>query len=58
MDYTISDAGGANVNMSATVTIGGSSLLLSSGRLSPVRPQGSGTLSIDVPVEQVPVVDV
>ena len=27
MDYTISDAGGANVNMSATVTIGGSSAL-------------------------------
>ena len=56
MDYTISDAGGANVNMSATVTIGGSSFTAFLGTAESLFvPQGSGTLSIDVPVEQVPV---
>lgn len=55
-DYTISDAGGANVNMSATVTIGGSSFTAFLGTAESLFvPQGSGTLSIDVPIEQVPV---
>lgn len=55
IDYTISDAGGANVNMSATVTIGGSSFTAFLGTAESFLPQGSGTLSIDVPVDQVPV---
>ena len=55
-DYTISDAGGANVNMSATVTIGGSSFTAFLGTVESLFvPQGLGTLSIDVPIEQVPV---
>ncbi len=56
MDYTISDAGGANVNMSATVTIGGSSFTAFLGATESLFvPQGSGTLSIDIPVEEVSV---
>ena len=56
IDYTISDAGGANVNMSATVTIGGSSFTAFLGPAESLFvPQGSGTLSIDIPIEQVPV---
>ena len=56
LEYTVSDAGGANVNMSATVTIGGSSFTAFLGPLhQSFIPQGSGTLSIDIPIEQVPV---
>ena len=55
MDYTVSDAGGANLNMSATVTIGGSSFTAFLGPDQQFVTQGSGTISIDVPIDQVPV---
>ena len=53
--YAVSDAGGANLNMSATVTIGGSSFTAFLGVDQQFVAQGSGTISIDVPVDEIPV---
>ncbi len=55
LGYTVSDAGGAQLNMSATVTIGGSSFTAFLGVDQQFVPQGSGTITIDVPVEEVQV---
>ena len=53
--YEVSDAGGANLNMSATVTIGGSSFTAFLGVDQQFVAQGPGTITIDVPVEEVQV---
>ena len=53
--YAVSDAGGANLNMSATVTIGGSSFTAFLGVDQQFVAQGSGTITIDVPVDEIPV---
>ena len=55
LDYEVSDAGGANLNMSATITIGGSSFTAFLGVDQSFVAQGTGTISIDVPVEEVSV---
>ena len=55
LGYTVSDSGGANLNVSATVTIGGSSFTGFLGANQQFVPQGSGTITIDVPVEEVQV---
>ena len=54
MYYAVSEAGGANLNLSATVTVGGSTF---TGYLDPGSSfvSGSGTLTIDIPVESVTV---
>ncbi len=55
IEYTVSDAGGANLNLSATLVIGSSSF---TGFLDPTQQfvaQGSGRISIDIPVEEVEV---
>lgn len=55
LGYTVSDSGGANLNVSATVTLGGSSFTGFLGANQQFVPQGSGTITIDVPVEEVQV---
>lgn len=55
LEYTVSDAGGANLNMSATITIGGSSFTAFLGVDQSFIAQGSGTISIDVPIDEVSV---
>jgi len=55
LEYTVSDAGGANLNMSATVTLGGSSFTAFLGVDQSFIPQGSGSISIDVPIDEVSV---
>ena len=55
LEYTVSDAGGANLNMSATVTIGGSSFTAFLGVDQSFVAQGSGSISIDVPIDEVSV---
>ena len=55
LEYTVSDAGGANLNISATLVIGSSSFTGFLGLDQQFVPQGSGKISIDIPVEEVQV---
>ena len=55
MDYTVTDAGGANLNLSATLVVGGSSFTGFLGVDQSFVAQGSGKVSIDIPVEEVEV---
>ena len=55
MDYTVTDAGGANLNLSATLVVGGSSFTGFLGGDQSFVPQGSGKVTIDIPVEEVEV---
>ena len=53
MDYTVTEAGGANLNLSATVVVGGTSFTGFLGGDQSFVAQGSGKVSIDIPVEEV-----
>ena len=53
VDYTVTDAGGANLNLSATMVVGGSSFTGFLGVDQSFVAQGSGKVSIDIPVEEV-----
>ena len=53
--YEVSDAGGAQLNLSATVTIGGSTFTGYLDQGSSFVPAGSGFVTIDIPVESVTV---
>ena len=55
MDYTVTDAGGANLNLSATLVVGGSSFTGFLGVDQSFVAQGSGKVSIDILVEEVEV---
>ena len=55
MDYTVTDAGGANLNLSATLVVGGTSFTGFLGVDQSFVAQGSGKVSIDIPVEEVEV---
>lgn len=55
IDYTVTDAGGANLNLSATLVVGGSSFTGFLGVDQSFVAQGSGKVSIDIPVEEVEV---
>ena len=55
MDYTVTDAGGANLNLSATLVVGSSSFTGFLGAEQSFVAQGSGTISIEIPVEEVEV---
>ena len=55
MDYTVTDAGGANLNLSATLVVGGSSFTGFLAVDQSFVAQGSGKVSIDIPVEEVEV---
>ena len=55
LDYTVTDAGGANLNLSATLVVGGSSFTGFLGVDQSFVAQGSGKASIDIPVEEVEV---
>ena len=55
LNYEVSDAGGANLNLSAVVSIGGSTFTGYLDRVSEFVPAGAGTLTIDIPVESVTV---
>ena len=55
LDYTVTDAGGANLNLSATLVVGGSSFTGFLGVDQSFVAQGSGKVSIDIPVEEVEV---
>ena len=55
MDYTVTDAGGANLNLSATLVVGGTSFTGFLGVDQSFVAQGSGRVSIDIPVEEVEV---
>lgn len=52
MDYTVTDAGGANLNLSATLVVGSSSFTGFLGAEQSFVAQGSGTISIEIPVEE------
>ncbi len=49
--YKVSDAGGAQVNATATVKIGSLSFSASTDIGSTILPQGEGVLSFDIPVD-------
>ena len=53
--YDVSDAGGAQLNLSAIVTIGGSTFTGYLDGGSSFVPTGAGTITIDIPVESVTV---
>lgn len=55
MDYTVSNAGGANLNVSATVVIGGSTFTGFLGIDQSFVAQGSGSITIDIPVDEIQV---
>ena len=55
LNYDVTDAGGANLNLSAVVTIGGSTFTGYLDRVSEFVPAGAGTITIDIPVESVTV---
>lgn len=55
MDYTVSNAGGANLNVSATVVIGGSTFTGFLGLDQSFVAQGSGSITIDIPVDEIQV---
>lgn len=55
LNYEVSDAGGAQLNLSAIVTIGGSTFTGYLDAGSSFVPSGVGTLTIDIPVESVTV---
>ena len=55
LDYTVSNAGGANLNVSATVVIGGSTFTGFLGIDQSFVAQGSGSITIDIPVDEIQV---
>ena len=55
MNYEVSNAGGANVNLSAIVTVGGSTFTGYLSEVSSFVTLGEGTLTIDIPIETVTV---
>ena len=55
MDYTVTDAGGANLNLSATLVVGGTSFTGFLGIDQSFVAQGSGKVTIDILVEEVEV---
>ena len=55
LNYDVTDAGGAQLNLSAVVTIGGSTFTGYLDVGSQFVPAGAGTITIDIPVESVTV---
>ena len=51
INYVVSDAGGAQVNATATLNIGSSSFSSSTEIGSSILPQGEGVLNFDIPIE-------
>jgi len=49
--YKVSDAGGAQINATATIKIGSLSFSASTENVFQVLPQGEGTLTFDIPVD-------